>query len=508
MGKRDQDKVRAERARDVGLFRYALIREAASLAGRERGAMVRELAAVEHRGPDGRMVKVSRATLDRWIADWKKGGFDALVPAPRLVQRRTPGQVLDLAVALKREVPARTAAQIAAILTESGQVVPSCRTLQRHFAALGLKHEQTPAAAFGRFEADEPGEIWVGDAMHGPMIDGRKALLFAFMDDHTRLLTGYRWVRREDTIRMEIALRAGIASRGIPQIIYVDNGSPYVDGQFLSTLARLGVRVVHSAPGRPQGRGKIERFFRTVRDQFLVEIGAGRELESMEQLGEYFSAWVETVYHRTAHSETGQGPLERWNTAWEQRREAGGPGPNLPGPGLLREAFLFTETRTVTKTALVSLHSNTYEVDAALAGRKVELVFDPHDLTDITVRYDGRNMGKAAPHQVRRHVHPKARPDETTQAPEATGIDYLALLAARRDRDLVEKISYATSPHEDGGGADPLADDSTGNGDSAGGGITAGSIDIVDGLIQPNLWANDTTTADPTTTATRKESAA
>ena len=72
MGKRDQDKVRAERARDVGLFRYALIREAASLSGRERGAMVRELAAVEHRGPDGRMVKVSRATLDRWIADWKR----------------------------------------------------------------------------------------------------------------------------------------------------------------------------------------------------------------------------------------------------------------------------------------------------------------------------------------------------------------------------------------------------------------------------------------------------
>ena len=460
-----EEQVRRDRAREVALFRYALIREAAdpAITPRERGAMLRALALQEHRGPDGRMVTVTRSTLDRWVSAWKKGGFDALVPAPRLVQRTTPADVLDLAVALKREVPGRTAAQIAAILTESGMVAPSARTLQRHFATEGIKHEFPTAESFGRFEAQWPNEIWVGDAMHGPTVGGRKALLFAFMDDHTRAITGHRWVRKEDTIRMEGALRGGIAARGIPKVVYVDNGSPFVDGQFLAAAARLGIRVVHSAPGRPQGRGKIERFFRTVRDQFLVEIGAGRELESMDQLGRYFTAWLETVYHQREHSETGLTPLERWANSWDELEARGLPGPVMATPAMLHDAFLFTETRTVTKTGCVSLHGNTYEVDAALAGRKVDLVFDPFDLTDITVRYDGRNMGKAAPHEVRRHVHPKARPDESVPvAPEATGIDYLSLIADRHHRDLVEKISYADIATHNDGTADGSGDAGSG----------------------------------------------
>lgn len=486
-----EERLRAERARDVGLFRYTLIRPAAeaSLSKRERGALIRAIAAGEHTGPDGRTVTVGRSTLDRWLKAWKSGGFDALVPAARMVQRRTPAEILDLAVALKREVPARTAAQIVAILTEHGTIAPSARTLHRHFADLGLRHELRPlAGAFGRFEADRPNEIWVGDALHGPTINGRKAMLFAFLDDHTRLLTGYRWVRREDTIRMESALRAGIASRGIPSIAYADNGSPYVDRQFLGTLARLGIRLVHSAPGRPQGRGKIERFFRSVREQFLVEIGTGRELDSLEQLNEYFTAWVETVYHQRIHSETGAAPLARWNHAWETIMTAGGPGPVLPTPGQLHEAFLWTETRAVTKTATISLNGNTYEVDAALTGRRVELLFDPFDLADIAVRYHGRDMGKAVPHRITRHAHRKARPDESLPAPAATGIDYLALLAGRHHRDLVERISYA-----DLSTANPASPDS---------GLALGRVDLVDGLIQPDLWTEPSTGIETVTATT------
>jgi putative transposase len=210
----------------------------------------------------------------------------------------------------------------------------------------------------------------------------------------------------------------------------------------LATLARLGVRLTHSKPGRPQGRGKIERAFRTVREQFLVEIGTGRELDDMAELNKLFTAWVETVYHQRVHSETGQAPLQRWDRSWAAAREAGR-GPVLTSPDQLREAFLWSEERAVTKTATVSLQGNTYEVDAALVGRKVELRFDPFDLGDIAVAYQGRDMGKAVPHEVKRHVHPKARPDETTAPVEASGIDYLKLLAARHERDIVAKVSYA-----------------------------------------------------------------
>ncbi|HEY5784588.1 MAG TPA: DDE-type integrase/transposase/recombinase [Microlunatus sp.] len=448
---RDEEQVRAERARTVGLFRYALIREAADseLTTRQRGRLVRALAQAEHQGPFGQPVRVSRATIDRWIRDWRRGGFDALVPPPRRVSPRTPAEVLDLAAALKREVPERTAVQVTAILRAHAGWAPDERTLQRHFARLELTTRPTgqPPAAFGRFEADAPNQRWTGDALHGPTVNGRKAILCAFIDDHSRLLTGYRWARREDTVRLEAALHGGLAARGIPATIYVDNGSAFVDKQLLRACASLGIRLVHSRPGQPEGRGKIERFFRTVRDQFLVEIGSGRELDDLVQLNTLFTAWVETVYHRRDHSETEQTPWDRWSTIT----------PTLPTPTQLREAFLWSEWRTVTKTATVSLHGNTYQVDAALIGRKVELVFDPFDLTDIEVRWQGRAMGHAVPHRIGRHVHHKARPDEATPATAApTGINYLALVEAQHTKEISERLRYCQLPDGPLPGQQPL----------------------------------------------------
>ena len=448
---RDEEQVRAERARTVGLFRYALIREAADseLTTRQRGRLVRALAQAEHQGPFGQPVRVSRATIDRWIRDWRRGGFDALVPPPRRVSPRTPAEVLDLAAALKREVPERTAVQVTAILRAHAGWAPDERTLQRHFARLELTTRPTgqPPAAFGRFEADAPNQRWTGDALHGPTVNGRKAILCAFIDDHSRLLTGYRWARREDTVRLEAALHGGLAARGIPATIYVDNGSAFMDKQLLRACASLGIRLVHSRPGQPEGRGKIERFFRTVRDQFLVEIGSGRELDDLVQLNTLFTAWVETVYHRRDHSETEQTPWDRWSTIT----------PTLPTPTQLREAFLWSEWRTVTKTATVSLHGNTYQVDAALIGRKVELVFDPFDLTDIEVRWQGRAMGHAVPHRIGRHVHHKARPDEATPATAApTGINYLALVEAQHTKEISERLRYCQLPDGPLPGQQPL----------------------------------------------------
>ena len=418
-----------DRHRDVALFRYSLIREAAdpALSKAERGALVRALAARDHTGPDGERVRVARNTLDRWIRAWRAGGFEALAPSSRSTEPVTPAAMLDLAVKLKREVPGRTAAQVAEIITTAEGWSPSERTIQRLFARLGLntRPDGTPPAAFGRFEAAAANDRWTGDALHGPLVGGAKAYLFAFIDDHSRALTGYRWGHSEDTVRLEAALRHGLASRGIPASIYVDNGSAFVAAPLLRACAVLGIRLVHSRPGRPEGRGKIERFFRTVRDQFLVELAA-REVADLVELNRLFAAWVETAYHRRVHSETKAAPLERF--------VAGGPF-TIPTPTQLREAFLWSEQRTVTKTASVSLHSNTFEVDAALVGRRVECVFDPFDLTTIEVRFAGRAMGTGVARIIGRHTHPMARPEQPT-APPTTGIDYLGLLADRHSAEI------------------------------------------------------------------------
>jgi putative transposase len=160
---------RRERAQRIGLFRYEVIQDALdpALTARQRGALVRELATRVFEGVDGQGVSVSRTSVDRWIRAWRAGGFPALVPTPVRVDPRTPAEVLALAAALKRENPQRTATQVVRILRAQNGTAPSERTLQRHFVRLGIDQSGTSleATVFGRFEADHPGELWVGDAL-------------------------------------------------------------------------------------------------------------------------------------------------------------------------------------------------------------------------------------------------------------------------------------------------------------------------------------------------------
>ena len=461
----DQDNARRARAQEVGLFRYGLISAAldTALSTKQRGRLVRAVAAGSHPGPFGSPVQVSRASLDRWIRDYRTGGFAALVPAPRRVLPVTPAHVLELAVALKTEAPDRTAAQVAVVLAAHGGFAPSARTLQRHFAAAGLtraRPDGAPLAVFGRFEAERPNVRWVGDALHGPQVAGRKAILIAFLDDHSRAVVAARWGSAENAVALRETLKVALASRGKPAQCYVDNGAMFIDAGLRRACAVLGIRLSHSQPGRPAGRGKIERFFKTVRDQFLVEIGddpedpssAGTSVASLTELNSLFTAWVEQVYHQRVHTETGMPPLARFLAA----------GPPVPTPAaLLTEAFRWGQWRTVTKTATLSLHGNHYEVDAALAGAKVELVFDPFDLTDIDVRHHGRPAGKAVPFKIGKHVHPKAHADAPPPT-TPTGIDYLRLVEDRHTRALGERLQYAqlTDPTQQATAASvPIADD-------------------------------------------------
>ena len=424
------------RQKEIALIRYCLVREAAdeSLSTRQRGALVRELAARDHPGPGDTYFTVSRGTLDRWIRAYRAGGFDALAPTPRHSEPVTDKAILDLAEALKLEVPRRTAAQVAEIIRTAKGAGPSERTLQRHFARLGLNTRPDGRApeAFSRFEATAPGDLWTGDALHGPVIASRKTYLFAFIDDHSRALVGYRWGVSEDTVRLEAALRSALLARGVPKAIYVDNGSAFVSRQLLRAMASLGIRLVHSKPGRPEGRGKIERYFETVRMQFLVEIESSPP-RSLEELNRLFSAWVETVYHRRVHSDTVETPMARLLS---------GPARPIPSPEAVHEAFLWSEMRTVTKVATVSLHGNVFEVDAALVGSKVDVVFDPFDLTVVEIRFRGRPMGAGIPVVIGRHSHPQARP-VAAPPPSPTGIDYLGLVASRHEAELARAINYA-----------------------------------------------------------------
>ena len=194
------------------------------------------------------------------------------------------------------------------------------------------------------------------------------------------------------------------------------NGSCYADVSLQRTCAVLGMKLIHSQPGRPLGRGKVERVIETIQQQFMVEVTgderhpARHPVSSLEELNGLLDAWVRTVYHARVHSETGETPQARYDAA--------GPAA-VPDPARLRHAFSWSAVRLVRKTATVDLEGNTYSVDPFLVGRKVELVFDPFDMTELTVYWQGRKAGRAVPQVIGRHAHPKAPPDEDDPEPRS-----------------------------------------------------------------------------------------
>jgi putative transposase len=431
----------------IALFRYSVIAAAANprLRPAERGQLVRELASQAHAHPDGTAWAYSRGTLDRWLRAYREQGLDGLRPPARAdlgTVRRHP-ELLEEACQLRLELPARSAAQIAAILqARHGIAVPE-RTIRQHLRRRGL-HRAALAGqprAFGRFEAERPNERWIGDVLVGPFVPyprapgSKRAYLFLLVDDYSRLLLHGRWVPDQNTRAGQEVLRAAIQRRGLPEQLHVDNGAPYANAALERSCAVLGIRLIHSRPYRPQGRGKQERLGRYIRERFLLEAEA-QGIASFHELNERFTAWAEHVCNTRVHAETGQPPLARFTSH--------GP-PQAVEPSLLREAFRWSVVRRVTSTASVSLAGNRYSVDAALVGRRVELRFDPEDLTRLGVYWEGHPAGQAIPFILGRHVHhqvPQAQPP----AAATTGVDYLGLVLAAHDAETVGQIAYRDLP--------------------------------------------------------------
>jgi putative transposase len=418
----------------VALHRWAVIAEAANdrLTAAERGALARQIAARAHTHPDGSARRYSRGTVDRWLRAWRAGGLEALRPAPRAdtgVVRAHP-ELFAEAAALRLELPGRSAAQIASILFHRHGVAVAERTVRGQLRRAGLHREALAAEpkAYGRYEAARPNERWITDVLVGPWVPwprregSARARLFLIVDDHSRLLVDGRFFAHENARACQELLRRAVTRRGVPQVLYADNGAPFSNAWLARTCGVLGIRLVHSRPYSPEGRGKQERLNRYIREAFLAE-ATHHGIESLDQLNDLFFAWAEQVANRRAHAETGQAPICRF--------EAGGP-PRQADPGLLREAFRWSVTRKVTRTATVPLEGNAYAVDPALTGRRVELRYDPEDLTAIEVFLDGRPAGTATPFITRRHVH-RAVPQAAPPQPAPTGIDYLGLVAAAHD---------------------------------------------------------------------------
>jgi putative transposase len=418
----------------VALHRWGVIAEAANdrLSSAERGVVVRGIATRAHVHPDGTERRYSRGTIDRWVRAYRAGGLDGLVPAVRADTGtvRAHPELFAEAAALRLELPSRSGAQIASILWHRHGIRVAERTVRAQLRRAGLHREALVAEpkVFGRYEADAPNERWITDVLVGPWVpwprvdDSVRARLFLIVDDHSRLIVDGKFYAHENTRAGQELLRRAITHRGVPSVLYADNGAPFANAWLARTCALLGVRLVHSRPYAPQGRGKQERANSYIREAFLAE-ATHVGIASLDELNDRFTAWAEQVANRRVHAETHETPIGRF--------ERGGPHRGAD-PDRLVEAFRWAVTRKVTRTATVPLEGNAYGVDPALVGRRVELRYDPEDLARIDVYYDGRPAGVATAFVTRRHTH-RAVPQAARPAPEATGIDYLGLVAAAHD---------------------------------------------------------------------------
>jgi hypothetical protein len=228
-------------------------------------------------------------------------------------------------------------------------------------------------------------------------------MLFAIIDAFSRACVHGEFYWDEKLPRLEDSLKKAILAHGIPEQLYVDNGSAFSSHHLLRICARLGIHLSHSRPYKPQGRGRIERFFRFIDTSFKPEAYEQIQRGAISTLPELNSAlvsWLDGYYHVRKHGSTGCTPLERLAACKRVIRR--------PTMTELTEIFLWEESRKVDKTGCVSVFGNTYEVSGDLSGAKVNLRFDPFDLKVIQVWHEDARYPDAVPLDLTRSVHERA----------------------------------------------------------------------------------------------------
>jgi transposase InsO family protein len=433
---------------EVALFRYTLILPLLRHDPERDGSKKHVRAAItatSHAIPHSQRQRVSAATLRRWEKAYQQGGFDALKPRPRADRRSAraiSSETLERAEALKRELPTRSTRTIADIL-QRDQVNPipearlAPRTLRRHLAARGATTARLLKSntVYRRFERSHFGDLWQSDAMHGPHLPDpadpnaqRQAFLFAFLDDHTRLVPHAQFYWNEQLPRLEDCLKRAMMRYGCPLAIYADQGQVYRAEQLDAACASLGIQRILARPYSPQAKGKIERFFRFVRSDFIPELALS-SVHTLADLNQSLLAWIEVIYHRKVHSETGQSPLDRF-------RQDSTPSVRPLDPLTLRNAFLFRAQRRVSKAGDIAFQGNRYTVPGYLVGQTIQLRYDPFDLASIEIWLNSQYLAQANPAHLQTSVQPGLTLDPTPPAPApSTGVDYLDWL--RQEHQLL-----------------------------------------------------------------------
>jgi len=387
----DSSMKNTQKADEIALNRYKII--APVFASMEEQADSAKIASLKKEACEQSGVHIR--TLMRWIDSYKECGFDGLKPMERNNGIRGLSEdLVDEAIMLRREVPTRSVRQIIEILEMEGKAPKGFikrttlhdRLQAKGYSAKQMKMYHQTGFASRRYQRKNRGDLWQSDIKYGPFIVSgnvkKQIYLVSFIDDATRYVLHGEFYDSLDQTIVEDCFRKAVLKEGVPRRVYFDNGKQYRTKWMERACAILGIKLLYAKPYSPESTGKVERFNRTV-ESFLDEV-ALKHCKTLEEYNRYFNVWLSECYNRREHSGLdGKTPEYTY-------KNSNAPLRFVP-PDVVASAFMRVEQRKVDKSGCISFSGKKYEVTALLAGRQVDVAYDPNNLQTIFVEYDSKS---------------------------------------------------------------------------------------------------------------------
>lgn len=381
--------MKEELKQGIALMRYGAI--APLIAGLDeeypsQNAFYEEIAAKGIVGPDGKVRHYAPATIEKWYLNYKKYGFDALVPKARAdagMSRKLDDELQEQIRYLKQNYPRMSAAAIYRQLGSNGSIAygqVSESTVCRFVNQVQAELRQTPNRDMRRYERPHINEVWCGDSSVGPKLtdsDGKKHRIYviALIDDASRFIVGIDVFFNDNFVNLMSVIKSAVAKYGRPQIFNFDNGKSYRNKQMELLAARIGSVLHYDQPYTPTQKAKIERWFRTLKDQWMASLDI-RDFHSLDELRGNLLAYV-NAYNNSPHSSLkGKSPQERFFSEPECFHR-------LP-ENELDKNFLLEIERRVSADSVIVIDQVEYEVDCRFAKQRIKLRYSP-DLKDIFI---------------------------------------------------------------------------------------------------------------------------
>jgi putative transposase len=391
-----------EDKKQVAAFRFGVICDLVNgvhLEPGEQERLIRDKCARKWQIPFSTRTRISRSTILRWVRLYRQSNckLDSLYPKDRSDRGVSRGMDEDTClslVQLRKDMPKATVVDLVETINKRrlGSSPGAAVSLSTAYRFLHKHNVMRPSGSNPedrrKFEAELPNDLWQSDAMHGPKVEvnarKKKTYLLAFIDDHSRLVPHGQFYVSEGLGSYLDALEQALLKRGLPRKLYVDNGPAFRSKHLEHITASLGIALIHSRAYKPQGKGKIERFFRTVRSQFL----SGFHGKTLNELNEAFDLWLNDVYHHRKHGSTGQSPFARFTSRMQCLRAA---------PKELRDYFRKTARRRVAKDRTITLNGKLYEAALSLVGKQVLVLYHEDQPGRVEVTWNQKSYGFLQP---------------------------------------------------------------------------------------------------------------